>query len=80
VQFCGRLKLSTAAAGSTALRLHPAAAATPARTNGIDVIRILSADHHPLVRSGIAALIAMEPDMQSVGEASTCKQAVQWHR
>jgi DNA-binding NarL/FixJ family response regulator len=43
-------------------------------------IRILSADDHPLLRSGIAALIATQTDMQVVGEASTGKEAVQLHR
>jgi DNA-binding NarL/FixJ family response regulator len=44
------------------------------------VIRVLTADDHPLVRSGIATLIATQPDMQLVGEASTGKEAVQLHR
>ena len=45
-----------------------------------DLIRILSADDHPLLRSGIGSLIATQPDMQLVGEASTGKEAVQLHR
>ena len=44
------------------------------------VIRILSADDHPLLRSGIAALIGTQPDMQLVAEAATGAEAVQLHR
>src|ERR1700751_6412404 len=43
-------------------------------------IRILSVGDHPLLRSGIGPLIATQPDMQLVGEASPGKEAVQLHR
>ena len=44
------------------------------------VISVLTADDHPLMRSGIRALIATQPDMQLIGEASSGKEAVQLHR
>jgi DNA-binding NarL/FixJ family response regulator len=49
-------------------------------TSATPLIRILSADDHPLLRSGIGALIATQPDMQLVAEAATGREAVQLHR
>ena len=43
-------------------------------------IRILAVDDHPLLRGGIAALIAAQPDMQLVAEASSGEEAVQQFR
>jgi CheY-like chemotaxis protein len=53
---------------------------TLAMTNDTRRIRILSVDDHPLLRSGIAALVDTQPDMQMVGEASNGNEAVQLHR
>src|ERR1700721_1960406 len=53
---------------------------TSAMTSATRVIRILCADDHPLLRSGIGSLIATQSDMRLVAEASTGKEAVQLHR
>jgi DNA-binding NarL/FixJ family response regulator len=43
-------------------------------------IRILTVDDHPVVRQGIAGMIAIEPDMTLVGEASNGREAIQQFR
>jgi DNA-binding NarL/FixJ family response regulator len=43
-------------------------------------IRILTVDDHPLLRGGLAALLAGEPDMELVAECSNGKQAIQQFR
>jgi DNA-binding NarL/FixJ family response regulator len=40
------------------------------------VIRILAVDDHALLRDGIAALIANQPDMELVGEAANGREAI----
>jgi DNA-binding NarL/FixJ family response regulator len=44
------------------------------------VVRILAVDDHPLLREGIAALIANEPDMKLVAEASNGREAIEQFR
>src|SRR6202020_2460470 len=43
-------------------------------------IRVLAVDDHPLVRQGIASLIAIQQDMTLVGEASNGRDAIQQFR
>ena len=45
-----------------------------------NVIRILAADDHPLLRRGIAALVNGEPDMKLIAEASNGEEAVEKFR
>ena len=44
------------------------------------VISVLCADDHPLVRKGIAWILAKEPDIRLVAEASTGQEAVELFR
>lgn len=44
------------------------------------IITVLCADDHPLVRKGIAWILAKEPDMKLVGEASTGSETLQQFR
>jgi DNA-binding NarL/FixJ family response regulator len=43
-------------------------------------IRILIADDHPVVRTGLALMLKYEPDMEAVAEASNGKEAVEMFR
>jgi DNA-binding NarL/FixJ family response regulator len=43
-------------------------------------IRVLCVDDHPVVRQGIAGLIALQPDMVLVGEAAGGHEAIQHFR
>jgi DNA-binding NarL/FixJ family response regulator len=41
---------------------------------------ILTADDHPLIRSGLAAMLAGEPDLELVGEATNGEEALEQYR
>jgi DNA-binding NarL/FixJ family response regulator len=43
-------------------------------------IRILAVDDHPLIRQGIAGMVAVESDMALAGEASNGREAIQQFR
>lgn len=43
-------------------------------------IRVLTADDHPLLREGIAAIINNQPDMILVSQANDGREAIQMHR
>jgi DNA-binding NarL/FixJ family response regulator len=47
---------------------------------GLSPIRVLTVDDHPLVREGIAGLIALQPDMTVVGEGGNGRDAIQQFR
>jgi DNA-binding NarL/FixJ family response regulator len=49
-------------------------------TTGVARIRVLAVDDHPIVREGIAALIAIQPDMVVVAEAADGREAIQQFR
>jgi len=48
--------------------------------NTLNPIRILTADDHPLLREGIAALVSTQRDMQLVAEASTGPETIRKFR
>ena len=49
-------------------------------SSDVELIRILTVDDHPLFRNGIAALLASQPDMSLVAEASNGREAIQQFR
>ncbi|MFI1355309.1 response regulator [Streptomyces sp. NPDC020898] len=46
------------------------------RTSAGPTIRVLLADDHPVVRDGLAAMLATQPDLTVVGEAATGAEAL----
>jgi DNA-binding NarL/FixJ family response regulator len=49
-------------------------------SDGADRIRVLVADDHPVVRTGLAAVIAQEPDLLLVAQAENGERAVALYR
>jgi len=49
-------------------------------STGLRLIRILTVDDHPMLREGIASLVAGQPDMKLVAEASTGREALEQFR
>src|SRR5712672_4338639 len=50
------------------------------KSAGSDLIRILTVDDHPLLREGIAGLVADQSDMNLVAEATNGREAIQQFR
>src|SRR5271165_1119957 len=49
-------------------------------SSNLSPIRVLSVDDHPLIRQGIAGLLAVQADMQLIGEAGNGREAIQQFR
>ncbi len=49
-------------------------------SSNLGPIRILSVDDHPLIRQGIAGLLAVQEDMQLIGEAGNGREAIKLFR
>jgi DNA-binding NarL/FixJ family response regulator len=49
-------------------------------STGPSLIRILAVDDHPMMREGIASLVASQSDMELVAEASTGREALEQFR
>ena len=46
-------------------------------STNLSPIRILSVDDHPLIRQGIAGLVATEGDMNLIAQAANGREAIQ---
>ncbi len=50
------------------------------RVTSSSPIRVLAADDHPLIRAGLVAFLATEPDLQVVAEAANGEEALEKYR
>lgn len=50
------------------------------RTEAADLVTVLAADDHPLIRAGLEAVINSQPDMRVVAEAANGEEAVERFR
>src|SRR5690242_16251223 len=66
------------ARGSMDTRQEPVS--YPTTASGRAVLRVLIANHQPIVRHGLRALIAREPDLQAIGETDDGGEAVRMAR
>lgn len=48
--------------------------------SGAQPIRLLTADDHPIYRGGLAALIAVYPDLKLIAEAANGREAIEQYR
>jgi DNA-binding NarL/FixJ family response regulator len=76
--FAPSMPSSAAARGPFGVRLEPLPRAHTATSH--DTLRILIANHQPILRHGLRALISSEPDLQVIGETDDGAEAVRLAR
>jgi CheY-like chemotaxis protein len=76
--FAPEVRIASGARGSSDTRLDPVSRANTA--SGQVTLRVLLANHQPIVRHGLRALVVAEPDLQVIGEADDGGEAVSMAR